>query len=236
MRKVFAAAFSILVAAAVPAAAQDKPVDFNIGFGWALPEGDLGNSFDAGWNGQIAATFNVSHTFGVQGEYMYMRMNGPDKTISVSVTPGGPGTNQLLESNHQVHAFTGNAVFKSVSADRPLGGYALGGLGVYHRKIQITSPAVGYATYCDPYWYVCYPTAVSVDNILGDRSSTDFGINFGGGLTFGHEVQFYFEARYHYVWGPKVQAQGPVISGGPCQVDKCSTNAQYFPLTFGVRW
>jgi hypothetical protein len=63
-----------------------------------------------------------------------------------------------------------------------------------------------------------------VDNILGDRSSDDFGINFGGGLTIGHEAKFYVEARYHYVWGPTVERSN------------ASTNAQYFPLTFGVRF
>ena len=78
-------------------------------------------------------------------------------------------------------------------------GYFLGGLGIYHRQLQLTSPAVGYTTFCDPYWLVCYPAAVSVDNILGSRSSTDFGINFGGGVTFGHEAKFYVEMRYTYV-------------------------------------
>ena len=77
-------------------------------------------------------------------------------------------------------------------------------LGLYHRLIQLTSPAIGYTTFCDPYWYVCYPAAVSVDNILGDRSSNDFGIDFGGGVTFGHEAKFYVETRYHYVWGPTI--------------------------------
>ena len=80
----------------------------------------------------------------------------------------------------------------------------LGGAGIYHRMIQLTSPAVGYTTFCDPFWYVCYPAAVSVDNILGDRSSNDFGIDFGGGMTFGHEAKFYVETRYHYVWGPTI--------------------------------
>ena len=234
MRTVVAAAFWILVAAA-PAVAQDKPVDFSIGFGATLPQGDFKDSFDTGWNGDFAATFNLSPSFGIQGEYMYARMNGPKRTISVSVTPGGPGTNQLLESNHQIHAFLGNAVFKS-HGDSLVGGYGIGGLGLYHRMVQITSPAVGYTTYCDPFWYVCYPAAVSVDNILGDRSSNDFGINFGGGVTFGHDAKFYIEARYHYVWGPEVKAQGPVITGGPCQATACSTTAQYFPITFGVRW
>ena len=113
----------------------------------------------------------------------------------------------------------------------------LGGLGLYHRMIQLTSPAIGFATFCDPHWHVCYPAAVSVDNILGDRSSNDFGIDFGGGVTFGHEAKFYVEMRYHYVWAPPITppnanlpAAVTTCSGG------CSSNASYFPLMFGVRF
>jgi hypothetical protein len=223
------AAFWILVAAA-PAAAQDKPVDISIGFGVTFPQGDFKDSFDTGWNGNFGATFNIGPTFGVQAEYMSARMNGPERVINVSPTPGGIGSNQLLESNHQVHAFLGDVIFKSPSSGA-FGGYVLGGAGLYHRIVQITSPAVGYTTFCDPFWYVCYPVAVSVDNILGDRSSNDFGINFGGGVTFGHEAKFFVEARYHYVWGPKINPPA-----GATTTTNLSTNAQYFPLTFGVRF
>jgi hypothetical protein len=230
MRKLMVAAFWILVAAA-PAAAQDeKPVDINIGFGWLFPEGDFKDSFDTGWSGSFGATFNLSPALGVQGEYMYARMDGPSRTILVSPAPGGITSPQLLESNHQMHGFLGNVVFKSPSSSA-FGGYVLGGAGLYHRKVQITSPALGYTTFCDPFWYVCYPAVVSVDNIIGDRSSNDFGINFGGGVTFGREVKFYVEARYHYVWGPTINPPAGVST-----TTDLSTNAQYFPLTFGVRF
>ena len=45
-----------------------------------------------------------------------------------------------------------------------------------------------------------------VENILGERSSTDFGINVGGGVNFqvGETAAIYVEARYHYIWGPEV--------------------------------
>ena len=132
---------------------------------------------------------------------------------------------------------TFNGVYTAPRGDSKVGGYGLGGLGLYHRTVQLTSPAVGYTTFCDPYWYVCYPALVEVDNILVDRSSTDFGINFGGGVTFGGDsAKFYVELRYHYVWGQEVRAQGTVISGGPCQAEACSTNASYLGTTFGVRW
>jgi hypothetical protein len=118
--------------------------------------------------------------------------------------------------------------------DSPVGGYVLGGAGYYHRIVQLTSPSVGYTTICDPYWYVCYPAAVSVDQIIGDRSSNDFGINFGGGVTFGHEAKFYVEARYHYVFGKTITPTTAL--GNTVCPNSCSTSASYFPLIFGIRW
>ena len=77
-------------------------------------------------------------------------------------------------------------------------------MGVYYRPTEITTPGVGYVPgYCDPWWYVCYPGGwVEVDNIVGERSSTDFGMTFGGGVRFG---AFYAELRYHYIWGPTIE-------------------------------
>ena len=94
---------------------------------------------------------------------------------------------------------------------------------------------MGYTTFCDPYWYVCYPALVSVDQIIGDRSSNDFGINIGGGITFGHAAKFYIESRYTYVWGPEIAPNVPA-QGGSTTTQTRTTNAAYFPLTFGIRF
>ena len=56
-------------------------------------------------------------------------------------------------------------------------------------------------------------------------------MDIGGGITFGREAKFYIEARYHYVWGPKIATATPLASGAPT-----NTNASYFPLLFGVRF
>ena len=236
MRKLLSACFVILVVA-TPALAQDKPVDVNVGFGVTFPTSGFKDSFNTGWDGTIGVTYNINPKLGIQSEYIYGRMNGPEKTILVSPIPGGATSAQLIESNHQMHVGSFNLVYKEHPSDSAIGGFVLGGAGIYHRMIQLTSPAIGYATYCDPYWYVCYPVAVSVDNILGTRSSNDFGIDFGGGVTFGHEAKFYVEMRYHYVWGPTVKAPAnlPAGSAATCS-GGCSSNASYFPITFGVRW
>ena len=230
MRKLMTSAFAACLLA-TPAFAQDKPVEVNFGFGWTFPTTDLKNSFDAGWHGTIGATFFGTPKVGFLVDYTYNKMGGPERTINLVDNPivGLPTSTGLLESNHQVHAVTFNALWRSQS-DSAINGYLLGGGGYYHRIVQVTTPSVGYTTFCDPYWYVCYPTLVSVDQIIGDRSSNDFGINIGGGITFGREAKFYIESRYHYVWGPEID-----VTGASGEI-KRTTNAAYFPLTFGIRF
>jgi hypothetical protein len=196
MRKLLGVSFLVLLAAS-PAFAQDeRPVSFNFGAGPTIPVGGFNDAFDTGWNGIFGATFNISPTVGVLAEYSYQWMSGPERTITVFPTPTPQaGTSQLLESNHHMHTGTFDLVYKAPTGDRKFGGYVLGGGGFYHRTVEITSPSVGYTTFCDPYWYVCYPALVEVDRIIGDRSSTDFGMNFGGGLTFGSNAKFYVETR-----------------------------------------
>lgn len=237
MRGLIAAAFVVLLAG-TPAFAQDATVGFNFGGGLAFPVTGLNDAFNMGWNWSIGLTWNVKPEVGIQVEYMYDRLGGPDRQFDFSATPiPGAGTQSgIIESNHQVHTGTFNLIYtpRLAANERPtpIGVYLLGGGGVYHRLIQLTSPSTGYATVCDPYWYVCYPSLVPVDLIIGDRSSNDFGINFGAGLTFGADAKFYVETRYHYVWGPTIRPEVALPSGQT----EFSTNAGYFPLTFGVRW
>jgi hypothetical protein len=223
MRKTFILLALLGLAAASPALAQDKPVEFNIGGGVTFPLGDVADSFDNGWNFAAGLTFNTNEVVGFQAEYQYHRLGGPDRLFANAINPGGDAI--LIESNHQMHVGAFNLVLRA-GGTSGVRGYLVAGPGVYNRKIQLTTPSVGFITVCDPYWLICYPTAVSTDTIIGDRSTTDFGINVGGGVNFG---AFYVEARYHYVWGPEVT---PVGGGGQTY----STNASYFPITFGFRF
>ena len=237
MRKLKAMALiaMMVVVAGARAEAQDRPGGINFGGGWTFPVSGLNDSFDTGWNVVIGGTYNITPTVGFLAEYQYHRMGGPDRVIPIADQPGLPATSSgLIESNHQIHSGIFDLVFKTPQA--PVGGYVLGGVGIYHRLVQLTTPSVGYTTICDPYWYVCYPTLVSVDTIIGDRSSDDFGINIGGGITFGADGKFYVEARWHYVFGNKIEPQTLPISGTVVCPNECSTSAQYIPLTLGFRW
>jgi hypothetical protein len=237
MRKLLVAVFLVAMAAAPAMAQTERPVGFNIGAGWLFPVSGLKDAFSTGGNFRIGATYHVNPKVGVLAEYGYDWMPGPERTFAISSLPiGGTVSSGILESNHHIHSGTFDMVFTAAPSASAVGGYVLGGAGVYNRTVQITTPSVGYTTICDPYWYVCYPTLVSVDRIVGDRGSTDFGINVGGGVTFGHNAKFYVEMRYHYVWGPKVEPQAGTLPSSTASSQSFSSNAQYLPLTFGVRW
>ncbi|BCS34947.1 hypothetical protein TBR22_A41730 [Luteitalea sp. TBR-22] len=213
-----------MIALAIPfaAQAQDKPVQINFGGGVSFPVGDVGNSFDTGWNFAAGLTFNTNEVVGLQAEYQFHRFNGPERVFN-NVAPS-PGTDRILiESNQQMNVVDFNVVLRA-GGTSGVRGYLLAGPGIYWRKVQLTTPSTGIITVCDPYWYVCYPTPVATDAIVGDRTATDFGVNVGGGVNFG---AFYVEARYHYVFGEDIQAPGG---------QTYSTKASYFPITVGFRF
>ncbi len=75
--------------------------------------------------------------------------------------------------------------------------YVLGGLGIYH-----TNPDFG--------------------GTVSDRSSTDVGINLGGGIRFDLSgFSTFAEARYHHIFGVNTAVTG---GGGE----------SFFPLNFGI--
>lgn len=223
-----------IVGVATPALAQDKKFDVNIGGGFTATTGEVHNHLGNGGNFRIGATFHVNEHLGIQFEYGYEPIGS--KEVPVPAFPiGSPSV--PVSAGHHMHSYTFNAINRFGAADAKIRPYAIGGVGIYNRVVQLTSPGTGLVTVCDPWWYICYPAAVPVTNILGERSSTDFGINFGGGFGFrlAEHAEAYFEARYHYIWGPKASSfvQGGVLPAG---VEDKNANGQYFPITFGIRF
>jgi opacity protein-like surface antigen len=230
----FVLAASVLAAVPGAAQAQEKKVNFSLGAGFTAPNSDVRDHLGNGYNFNFGVQVNVTPVFGIEGLYSFNGLGSKDLTFDVFPQPlasGGVPTSLSADMNMQY----GTA---SLIVQKPDGGvrpYGLVGIGVYYRPIKVTSPAVGWVPgYCDPWWYVCYPGGwVETTNILGTRSSTDFGMDFGGGVNFG---RVYAELRYHYIWGPEVQPVTPSqpIAGVP--VDTRKANGQFLATTFGVRF
>lgn len=234
MKKLMFAATALLAFMAAPAQAQydDRPVHVNLGGGVTMPISDVADHFSTGGQFTIGVLIEPKSTpmFAFQTEYAYNGLSGKDKTIPTYASPVSlvPNGSALIESHHNMQYITFNGIVHPAGsmAVKP---YVTGGAGYYYRAVSLTTPSVGYTTWCDPYWYVCYPTLVSVDRIIGDRNSWDPGINIGAGLTvrMGESAMFYVETKWHYMWGPE-------FTDGTGAKQKA--NGQYFPVTFGFRF
>ena len=230
MKKLLFGAFIVTIMAASPARAQgDRPVHLNMGGGFTMPVSDVSDRFGTGGGFNIGLIIDPSPLFGFQVEYSYNQLAGEETQIPLFPTPTAVvGGQALIESHHSMHYVNFNGVLKT-PGESLIKPYAIGGFGMYYRTVSLTTPDIGFTTWCDPYWYVCYPTAVEIDRVVGDRSSWDPGINVGGGLTvaLGEQALFYVETRWHYMWGPEFTDGSGVAQ---------KANGQYFPVTFGFRF
>ena len=230
---VFAAA---LLLAAVPstALAQEKRTLFTIGGGYTAPNSEVRDHLGDGYNFTIGLQVNVNPVFGIEGLYSFNGLGDKTRTFNIADFPDGPTRPTDISASMNMQYGTVAAVVQVPEGSvRP---YGLVGMGVYYRPIKVSSPGVGFVPgYCDPWWYVCYPGGwVEVENIIGERSSTDFGMVFGGGVNFG---AVFAEARYHYIWGKKVAELAPVqpIVGADVDTER-KANGQFLAVTFGVRF
>jgi hypothetical protein len=220
----------LALVASTSAFAQDKAGHFIIGGGYTAPNSEVRDHLGDGYNFVIGGQFNASPMIGIEGLYSFNGLGEKRISIPVSPTPGGGAVPTDFFANMNMQYGTASVVIQAPEGNvKP---YGVIGMGVYYRPVQVTTPGVGYVPgYCDPWWYVCYPGGfVPVDNIIGERSSTDFGMDFGGGVKFG---AFFADARYHYIWGPEVERQG--TAGGTVSGDG-KANGQFFQLTFGIRY
>ncbi len=231
MRRVAAFLFVAALVAAVPAGAQDKRVDINIGGGYTSALSEVANHLGDGYHFNFGIAFNVSPVIAIQAEYSFTGLGQKQVNLPVSATPLATTADSPFYADMNMQYGDFNVLFKPQVESRAKP-YVVAGLGVYHRPVKVTTPAVGYVPgYCDPFWYYCAPGGyVPVNLIVGERSSTDFGMDFGGGVNFQVRggASIYIEARYHYMWGPEVTNPSTNVTQ--------KANGQFLPITFGVRF
>jgi opacity protein-like surface antigen len=225
-----------MVLAAVPAFAQvdEKKVNVNFGGGYTFTlNGDARERIGDGFNFAAGLTFNVQPKFGIQVEWSYTGLGEKQIFLPVSPAPVPGATDEPFFGQADMQYLDVNLVVKPMAGQgKAASPYFLGGFGYYYRNIDVTTPGVGWVPgYCDPWWYVCYPGGfVPVENIVGQRNSNDFGINFGAGVDvkLGDSAALYFEARYHYIWGPEIVDNAGTSYG--------KANGQFLPFTVGIRF
>ena len=223
--RVVTGVLAMVLAALVPATAraQDRRVVGEIGVGPTFVMGTAADNIGSGFNFQFGAIYKINDRFGIKLDSMITSHDVKDEVAaSLNVGDGDAWMWHLSGS-----------LLVSTPTSRPLSVYGIGGLGVYYRKVALTNPGVGFVEVCNPWLMVCYDAPIPVDQIVGERSSTDFGVNFGGGLNYrvSSNTAVFLETRFHYVWGPKTS---PEVN--PLATTSRSANGQFLPLVFGVRF
>lgn len=229
---------SALVIGASSAHAQDpdKPVTVQIGGGYTWTLSDVRDYLGDGYNFNIGINWEASPVFGIEGLYSFNGLGSKDFTLPVSSVPGTAGVPTPFSADMNMQYGTASVVFKSPSRAR-VRPYGLTGIGLYYRPVTVTTPGIGFVPgFCSPWWYYCVPGGfVPVDNVVGDRSSTDFGMVFGGGvnLAVSDAASVYFEIRYHYIWGPEIN---PSEAATLTNTTGKTANGQFLPFTVGIRF
>lgn len=229
-----------MLVAATPASAQDPDarVNWQIGGGYTAVFSDGGDYFGDGYNFNFGLTVKTARNFGIEALYSFNGLGEKDISLPVSPTPTTGGVPTPFTANLNMQYGTFSAVFND-PRDTRVRAYGLTGVGVYYRPVEVTTPGVGFVPgFCSPYWYYCVPGGfVPVENVIGERSSTDFGMVFGGGVDFrvSDEASIFFELRYHYIWGPEINTNqvNPLIEGGSTAKN---ANGQFLPFTIGLRF
>jgi len=187
---------------------------FNIGGGPTFPQGDVGTLTDTSGHVVVGGGVNLSHTLGVDGEFMWNDLPPKSSVVAATGAPNGAA---------RLYSVTLNALAHSHEAHR-LGGYVIGGVGWYHRSWELTRPTLSLGTVCLPsyaWWgVVCTNGVVQSEATLKSGSTDGVGLNIGGGFTYRigeSHAKFYTELRYHYAWHNGI-------------------NTQVLPLTFGFRF
>ncbi|NPC78306.1 outer membrane beta-barrel protein [Pyxidicoccus fallax] len=192
---------------------------FSVGGGTSFPIADAGGRFKTGGGFQLGAGFQFQQRLGVLAEYLYTAYDVESDVLDVA----------NVEGDHSMQAGSINAVVNLLPKS-PIGIYLIGGPGLYYRRVAVSQLAgVAAVPYCDPWLYYCSTQVVPVEEILGARSSTDFGLNAGAGITLSivGDLRLYVEGRYHYIFGPEF-----TDAGGTSR----RADGQYVPVMFGLRY
>lgn len=212
MLKRTAAVVLAVLAVAVPTSAQEKPFSVMAGGAAVAPLSDSADRFSMGLGFTAGFVWRFHEQVSLTTDYVW-------STLGVQDDWKGVVSSRPVRLTPRIQFGTVGIKFQAPPG--PLRLYVVAGVGLYHRSVAMATTGSGDITVCDPWWFVCTPGPVPVGSVNRTHSSTDPGLNVGGGLTAG---MLFAEIRYHFMWGPSFTTPAGTQSA----------TGKFFPLTVGV--
>jgi opacity protein-like surface antigen len=152
---------------------SDYPISFGGAAGLLIPTGDISNGASTGWNLQAFVDWmSRTQPFGLRGDISYGSLSGKNITS---------GTTSIDFDDLNLFSITGDGVWMihpSPGSESRTTPYVRAGIGLYH--MSQSSTALGEKS---------------------DHNSTNFGVNFGGGVLYRLTgFSAFGEIRYHNVF------------------------------------
>jgi opacity protein-like surface antigen len=206
----------LLLACAAPAVAQvyqsqypaERPVQWFIGGGGSITEGDTAQFLDNGWTIGTGVTVRpMPGPFYWRAELNYSRFSATDQLIALGQAANGPAVD---DGNGQtVTGFLDGVMEVPFSAWSRL--YVTGGVGAGYRRIELTQ----HDFVCDPFF--C-GSGFGRNSLVASNDTTRFAWNAGVGVNFYLPTgqSWFVEARYE-----RIETQQPT---------------EFLPIRFGFRF
>jgi Outer membrane protein beta-barrel domain len=126
-RWIFAVACLSIVAPAAPLGAQSS-ISLGVGGGLSLPEGDIADGVNTGWNALATAELaDPMHPWGLRLDVAYSRFDYSDEAVAAL---GGEG-------NQTAGSATVGVLYRLPKVTSPVQLYVLGGLGAYRTDCSL---------------------------------------------------------------------------------------------------
>jgi opacity protein-like surface antigen len=186
-------------------------IDFSAGGGFSEPLGRAGNNLDRGWNFDVRGGYRPSSHVALDLDFNFNHWNLNGAALARYGEPGGYTNIWSLSFLPML----------SGSPHWHVSPYVFAGPGLYYRNLSLTAPGVVNTFYCDPFFGVCYPAAVGVDQVVASATTYKAGFNGGAGLEFplgSSRLKVFGEARYSRMFTTH------------------GTDLTFVPVTFGLRW
>lgn len=182
-------------------AEEYEKLNTNIGVSWSVPLDPTSKFVNFGWGiVSVGAGYNFNHRHSFIGEFMWNSLY-PTNAAVAPLRIAAHSRN--INAHDDLFALTMN--YRYELRGKTVGGYFIGGGGLYYRTAHVTREIVtGRSIACTPEWlfwgFTCESGTVSTDQTLASFSSGVLGGNAGIGVTFKvgePRYRMYIEARYH---------------------------------------
>ena len=186
-------------------------IDLSAGGGFTEAIGRAGNNVDTGWNFDVRGGYMPSPHIALDLDFNYNHWGLNSAALARFGEPGGYTSIWSISFLPVLHG----------SPHWHVAPYAFAGPGLFYRNLSLTAPGVVNTFYCDPFFGVCYPASVGVDQVVASSTTYKAGVNAGAGVEFrlgSSRLKAFGEARYSRMFTTH------------------GTDLTFVPVTFGLRW